>query len=260
MSSRRQKKQLREPLILILAAVFLFVSLGTGIAGCTGTAENIRKIRIVIDAAYGGDNKGNTGLVNESDYSEGVTDALMERISYDSRFTALRTHEAQTPLAVSDAAAFINTEQPEFVLSIHAAYDPDPSVSGMHIYADVPSSENHEQSLGLAQQLQKAFEGQVSSVDVGYMYYEPYTEGTFRLKRVGLEDEQPSDLETWSLMKQSEIPVVITEMIHVSNADDVGRWANEQGYADAAELYYQAFCAYCGFEPVPVPEPEEEKA
>ena len=258
MSSRRLRKQWNDPLVFILAVLLVFVTAGAGIAGCTGTATVTQKVRIGIDSAYGGGNDGFTGLIKEADFNEKLTDALETRLSYDSRFDVIRTHPAGTPLAVSDTAAAVNRDQPEILLSIHAGYDPDPSVSGMRIYADIPSSERHEASMKFAGLIKDAFSEKINT-EINYLYYEPYGDNSFRLKIVPETDTETYDLDTWSLMKQAEVPVVITELIHVSNPDEIARWANEEGYAEAAELYYTAFCGYYGFEPKPVPEPEEEK-
>lgn len=248
MTAAKKKKKLKNPLVIILAVMLAFVTVGSAFSGCLNLTSD--RITVAIDAAYGGEQTGYTGLINESDYAEGVVNAVCARLQEDSRFIILRTHEAGTSRSILNIVKDINERGADMVLSIHAGYAPDPGKTGMHIYAEKPSSGEHERSLNFAGKIQEAFAGQVQS-EIGYMYYEPTGENKYQLKTVPADDETDYGLDTWTIMEKTLVPAVVTEQIYISNETDVSTWANEEAYAKTAEMYYQAFCSYYGLKPLP---------
>ncbi len=254
MTAAKKKMKLKNPLVIILAVILAFVAVGSSFSGCLHLTSD--RIIVAVDAAYGGEQTGYTGLINESDYAEGVVNALCTRLQEDSRFITVRTHEAGTSRSILNIVKDINEREADMVLSIHAGYDPDPAKSGMHIYAEKPSSAGHERSLAFAESIQQAF-AEEREAEIGYMYYEPIAENKFQLKIVPPDDETDYGLDTWTIMEKSLGPAVVSEQIYVSNEADVSAWANEEAYAKSAEMYYQAFCDYYGLRPLPQQEKKQ---
>ena len=246
MTAPKKKKKLKNPAVLILAALLLFLIIGVSLSGLIGGPG----ITVAIDAAYGGDQTGYTGFINESDYNEGVVNALCERLAQDDRITLYRTHEAGTAHSVLNTAKEVNEKKADIVLSIHAGYDPDPAVTGMRIYTEKPSTEEYERSLNFAETIQKAFQDEIGT-EIDCMYYEKIGEDKYQMKVVPAADTADYELDTWTLMEKTVVPVVVTEQIYVSNESDVEKWANPEAYAKTAELYYQAICEYFGLNPEP---------
>ena len=252
MTGKKKKKTLRNPLIPLLAVLLAFVVIGAAFSGCLNTGSD--RIRVAIDAAYGGDQTGYTGIINEADFNEGVVNALCERRMQDQRFITIRTHEAGTAQSVLNTVKEVNERNADMVLSIHAGYDPDPEKTGMRIYAEKPGTSDNERSLGFAEAIRQVFAQEYPEAAVSYMYYEPLGVDKYQMKVVPCSDETDYGLETWTLMEKTLVPTVVTEQIYVSNETDVSAWANEEGYKKAGELYYQALCEYYGLKPLPVQE------
>ena len=246
MTAEKAKKKLKNPAVLILAGLLVFLIIGVSLSGFIGSPG----ITVAVDAAYGGEQTGYTGFINESEYSEGVVNALCERLQQDDRITLYRTHEAGTSHSVLNIAKEVNEKKADIVLSIHAGYDPDPQVTGMRIYAEKPSTEEYDRSMNFAEEVQKAFQDEISA-EIDCMYYEPIGEDKYQLKVVPASDQTDYGLDTWTLMEKTVVPVVVTEQIYVSNEADVKKWANQEAYAKTAELYYQAICEYFGISPRP---------
>ena len=240
-----KKKKIRNPLAVVLTVLLVFLGIGVTFAGYLHLSHD--KIVIAVDAAYGGEQTGYTGLINEADFNEGVVNALCTRLADDDRFIVLRTHSAGTSRAILNIVREVNESKADLVLSIHAGYDPDPQKTGMHIYAEQPASDGHERSLELAHAIQETFADDLSP-EVNYMYYEPIGEDKYQLKVVPEDDQNNYELATWTIMEKTLIPAVVTEQIYVSNEADVSAWANEEGYRKTAELYYNALCRYYGID------------
>ena len=56
-------KRITDPMMILLAVLLVFIGTGTMFGGCSHKAE---RIRIGLDAAFGGDATGFAGFVNES--------------------------------------------------------------------------------------------------------------------------------------------------------------------------------------------------
>lgn len=245
--STKKKKRLKNPMGLILAVLLVFVVGGVLFSGCLNGRS---RITVAVDAAYGGEQTGYTGFINEAEFSEGVVNALCERLSQDDRFVLFRTHEAGTSRSILNIVKDINEKNADMVLSIHAGYDPDPEKTGMRIYTEKSSAGEYDRSLGFAQAIQKAFADEIES-EICIMYYEPIGEDRYQLKVVPADDKNDYGLETWTIAEKTLVPAVVTEQIYVSNETDVSAWANEEAYVRSAEMYYQALCAYYGLDPRP---------
>lgn len=237
----------KDPIVMILCAILIFLTFGSAFGACTGTLKNA--VTVELDAAYGGGDTGYQGLVNEADVTENIVNDLEALLKKDRRFKVLRSHEAGTAATVAERAEKINKDNPLFVLSVHADGSPNAELSGMHVYAEIPSEKYHEASLRLAQAVADTFKSDDWTVDTGYLYFQPYEEtGNYELKFVTSDDLTDYKLDTFALMKQCDMPVVVTNQFYVTNQADVDKWANDAGYQQAAQDLYDALCDYNGFE------------
>lgn len=240
---KKLKLNWKDPMVMILSCLLIFLTCGTAIAGCKG-----KQVVIELDAAFGGDNTGYQGIINESDFTQAVVNKLAELLNEDSHFEVLLTHAEGESSSVAERAEKINNDKPDLVLSIHADGTPDTSRSGQIIYADIPTSTSHEESLNLANAIKTAFTSDTWTPSVSYLYYEPFDDDSYQLNIVDASDTTDYALETWDLMEQVDVPVVISNQIYVTNQSDIDAWANDDGYTKAAELYYSALLEYYGIE------------
>lgn len=237
------KKQWKDPMVIILVILLVFLTIGTAISGMHGS-----KIIIALDAAYGGEETGYQGIINESDFAESVVEKLATLLNEDSHFEVLLTHESGTTSSLEERINKINQNQPDIVLRIQASGTPDTSRSGQEIYADIPSSTSHDQSLKLAQCIAESFTSSSWNPTVDYLYYQPFDDDSYQLEIIDSTDTTDYQLETWELMEKCNVPVVISDQIYVTNQSDIDLWASEASYQKAAENYYSAIKKYYGIE------------
>ncbi len=225
-------------MFLVLLALFLLVIGGNLLT--FRKAHAIKKIPIVLDAAYGGENKGNIGLLNESDFNEQVVTALETLLTEDGRFEVIRSHPQNTDADISQRTEIITQAEPELVISIHAAWDHNKETSGMHIYVQPPAHKNHDESVKIAEAVKTAFTKDDWTPDVSCLYYEPYEDGTYKVITKGVDETMEEALETWGLLEKCEYPTIVVEQLYLSNQQDVDRWTKEDGYQQIAQLYFES--------------------
>lgn len=237
----------KDPIVVLLCVILLFLTAGSTLNACTGSAKNA--VRVELDAAYGGSETGYQGIVNEAEVSENIVNDLEALLKKDRRFKVFRTHEAGTAATIAQRVAKIEKDNPMFVLSIHADGHPDADLTGMHVYAKTPSQKNYEASLKLADAVASSFVSDTWPVSTGYLYYQlDQASNTYQMKFVSEDDTTDYKLDSFELMKQCSLPVVVTNQFYVTNQSDVSTWANTDGYQKAAEQLYHALCSYNGFE------------
>ena len=239
--TKKKKKtlKLKDPMVLILAVLFLFITGGTAIKAAVfgGRTEVI----VMLDAAYGEEAKGNSGVINEADYNAALVKELAEVLKKDNRFIVKLSHEEGAKATIHDRAAAADKENPELLLSIHCGYNPAKTVSGMKIYADVPGSKTNSKSLEAAQKIKETFAAE--NAEVLYRYYEPLDEKTFQVVNVSAEGSETKELKTWSLMEEASVPVVIVEQFNVANEEAAAKYNTEEGIKATAQQYYKALLA-----------------
>ena len=257
MTKRNLKFRLKDPMVLILFCLFVFLTAGMTMKACG--KEEIIQYRIELDAAYGGDNTGLSGIINEADVNEKVINALEDLMVQDERFIVYRTHTAGSAASVLESAEKINKDKPDMVLSIHAAYSPSSSKSGTRLYPSLRSSAKAP-SLKFAQEILDEFEEEEDwAVSVNRLYYLDQEDGTTAIviRDYGDEINEEDGDVTWTLLLNTDVPCVIAEQFFISNKSDIDRWDNEEGYQLIAERYYSAFCDYFEIEEMEFEEPEE---
>ena len=234
----RIKEYFHDPMIVILAGLLVFLTLGTGISGCVNNSGN--KTVICIDAAYGNSNKGYEGIVDEAEVTGKVADELESLLKSNRKFKVIRTDRSQS---AKERSTFINESSIDAVISIHCAADADSSVTGMKNIAQVPATANAESSLKLAQYVSDAFKDEADSVFTGYMYYRSEDDMTFK-EYVDASDTTTYPYDTYDILQNCTKTAIVTEFCHITSQNDVDNWCNEKGYKKAAELYYQAILKY----------------
>ncbi|MCH4208312.1 MAG: N-acetylmuramoyl-L-alanine amidase [Solobacterium sp.] len=225
--------------IAILAVAVVISAVLIGKHFLTPKTPEDERITIELDAAFGGDQPGYEGIITEAEFNEKTVDALETLLKKDSHFTVLRTHEAGTAMSVDERAAKINEDQPDVVLCIRSEDDKSADVSGMKVYANIPTSEYHDQSLQLADAIKSAFTSDAWTPTAGYLYYKP-VRTAYQLHYVDESDTTDYGEETLRLMQHCNVPVVVSTGIYVTSQSDVDTWANDDGYTLAAKQYYAA--------------------
>ena len=257
MSRRNPKIRLKDPMVLILFCLLVFMTAGMTMKACE--REEVIRFSVELDAAYGGDNPGLTGIINEADVNEKVINALEDLMVQDERFVVYRTHTAGSAASVLESAEKINRDKPDLVLSMHAAYSPSSAQSGTRLYPSL-SSGAKAASLKFAQEILDEFEEEEDwQVTVNRLYYLDQAEGTTAVIIRDYADEiseEDGDV-TWTLLMKTDIPCVIAEQFFISSQADIDRWDNEEGYRLIAKRYYSAFCDYFGIEEMEFENPEE---
>lgn len=238
-----KKVNLKDPMVIILVALLVFLTVGSFIGGMMPT-----KVIIELDAAYGGDETGYQGIINEADFTEEVVDRLATLLKKDSHFEVRLTNDSNTTMSIAERCEKINMDQADIVLSIHASGTPDTTKSGMCVYSEVPSSLMHDASLSFAQNIVTAFSEGEYTASSNYLYYQPCEDDSYEIQVVSSDDLTDYGYETLEMMESCDVPVVIVNQIYVSNQKDIDTWANESGYTKSAELYYQAIRSYYGYE------------
>ena len=241
-----KKINFKEPMVLLLTALLVFMCGGTLFAGCAKKAD---RIRVELDAAFGGDATGYVGFATESEVTEAITDRLFDLLSQDERFEVLRTHEAGQAASVTSKAEKVKKDDPALLISIHTGGVPDKSVSGMNIYPDKPGTSENAASIKAAEAIADAFTTETWVPKVRYLYYKPFNDDAYTIETAEVSDTSDPGLETWSILEKTSVPAVVVEQFYVTNEKDTADWANEESYDKAAMQYYHAVCTLNGLEP-----------
>lgn len=245
--SPKKQKNDRSTGRMIKILIVLAVLVGAALAFQIFTSSSNGSAKVIeLDAGNGGDQTGDTGIVNESDFAEGVTDELQKLLKKDSRFTVKLTHESGTASTAAARAEKINEDNPDLLLSIHADASSNPETSGMKIYADIPTADTNKDSVKMAEAVQNSFTDTSLNPVTYYGYYKEIRPEVYQIHQVGLDDTADYQEETFDLLAKTDVPAVLVEQIYVTSQSDTDAWANEAGYKDAAQRYYQAILEYFG--------------
>ncbi len=202
-------------------------------------------IHIELDNAHGGDQSGVSGYITEDDFNDLVITKMTELLAEDKKFTVIRTHEAGTAMNMVSKVEKINEDRPDIVFSLQCSWSPDENVSGMHIYAEKPSSRYHKESLAFAGKISEAYAAAGHEAPVQYYYYTPIKNGNaFQERIVSSDDTNDYGEETFTLMEKTNVPVVIASQMYVTSESDTAYWNNEEAAAEAARLYCEAIKSY----------------
>lgn len=123
--------------ILLFAGIFVF--------SCTYNDINNDPLIVVIDAAHGGKDSGNS---NEKDIVLEISNVLASLSDEKVEIILTRTHDEF--ITLRDRAEFVNSKKPDLFLSLHCNAYNDESISGVEAYYD-SNNEHNDLSLNYAE-------------------------------------------------------------------------------------------------------------
>lgn len=231
----------KDPMVMILVCLLVFLSAGTSIKGCM--QMGFEKKTVCIDGAFGGSLKGYEGLVDEAEVTGKTAEQLVSLLRKDRDFNVITTDRNT---GVAERVEMIRNSDASLVLSIHADGSHDPSASGMRNSVMKNGDVHRDDSIRFAQCIEKAFTS-IVTVSNGTMLYEPLEGDIVSRKDVPFSDTTVYTYDTWDIMSCEKVTVV-SDLCHVTSQTDIDTWCSEEGYRKAAELYYQAIRDYYGLQ------------
>ena len=152
-----------------------------------------KKINVVIDAGHGGNDFGVTSdAITEKQIVEQITNKIK---SFNSNVVIHLTRSDDKYLSLEERTDFINTLQPDLVLSLHVNSSLNNKTSGLEFYV-AKETEFFDESNEIAQKLNNKF-----------------SENT-NLKMLGVKTGP------FYILKKSDVPAVIIELGYLTNEDD----------------------------------------
>lgn len=227
----------KDPMVFILSVLLIFLTLGSLIGSVLSTIHTkneLKKPLILLDATYGGEQKGFEGIVNEADVAEKTVNALEKKL-LASGYRVQRTHPAGTFATLEEKIKFIQKNHPALVISIRAAHSKDPKKSGIRFYANP----KQEATTSIVSALKQSFSNGHEGVWAGYLFYKQGEKNTQIPTYVDLSGKK-ENLETWSIMNDSDKRIIVVEQFYISNQNDVKTWHSDKGYEEIANRYVSA--------------------
>ena len=217
-------------------------------------ADEERGFIVALDAGHGGADGGAIGYVQETQLTESTVQFLGELLEQDENYHPLFCR-AQGETATNELrrqrAADGNAQ---LLLSIHGNTDPGGTATGFDCFPAPPGRKYHDESLRMAQliALRMGDAGQRLRGEGGvrYTYYELNRKGQYEKLVVEQSAEQPTGLESFGMLDETACPAVLIEQCFITSRTDTEAWASEEGCRRAAQIYYEAICAFFGTEPV----------
>lgn len=232
-----KKLDRKDPMVILLAGLLAFITLGSLGGAVLKTVHNYQEMKkplIVLDAAYGGNQKGYEGIVSEAEVADKTVQALAKKLS-ENGYRVELTHPSGTFESLENKLKLIENQNPRLVISIHAAHSEDNKESGVRFFAN-PAS---EESKVVVKSLKNSFLKSTDKSWAGYLFYVSGEKNTSVPKYVEI-DSGKEELETWSMMKNSSKNIVVAEQFFITNQEDVDRWNQEKGYQEIADRYLSA--------------------
>ena len=203
------------------------------------------KIRIVLDAAHGGDNSGVQGIFSEDEYNAKVVNELESMLNASAKYEVVRTHAEAQPMNAADRVAVIDGAKGDLVLSLACHNSDSPNIHGTMIFVQPASMKTHKDSLAFAELVKKAFTDKGNEAETACYYFHPEREGLYQEHIVPADDQTDYGEETFGLLS-AKTPTIIVSQVNVDSEEDNEKWNSEDGVKAAAKLYYQAINAMFG--------------
>ena len=242
---KKSVKTKRLVIILIALVAVILVMVGYQLLSDRKSKD---AYTIELDSGFGGDQTGFVGVMNESEFNAGVVSALQTLLNKDSHFIVLLSHPLDEAATNVEKVDKINEDNPDMVLSIHTGYNPNVNEGGMYIYADVPSENTNKDSVQLAQCIQQSFQETDLNPQVSYYYYHEIRPEVFTPNLVPVDDMTTYEDQTLDILSGTSAVAVYVEQLNIMNPQQITTWANEEGYQQLAQYYYEAIKAYYGVE------------
>ncbi|MBW9212715.1 MULTISPECIES: N-acetylmuramoyl-L-alanine amidase [Terrabacteria group] len=227
----------KDPMVIILSSLLVFLTLGSVIGSIVikrQARNELKKPLVILDATYGGEQKGYEGIVNEADVAEKTVTALEKKLLVNG-YRVKRTHPAGTFVTLEEKLKLIKNSQPALVLSIRAGHSDKPETAGVRFYANPKQSETDSIAFALKNSFSRGHKG----VWAGYLFYKQAEKNTQVANYVDLGGKKEK-LETWAIMNDSDKKIIVAEQFFITNQNDVKTWHSDKGYEEIAKLYLSA--------------------
>jgi N-acetylmuramoyl-L-alanine amidase len=205
--------------------------------------------KIAVDAGHGGHDPGATGVVEECEMTAYTAQLLTELLEADENYIPLQTRTSyETTATAKERVASANEQGADLILSIHGNSAAS-EAAGFECYPITPGRAWHDESMYFAKLLASGMEAAGASLrgkgGVRYIYYNENDEK----KLVEISDSSVHTETTFAILEYAECPSVLAEQCFVTNSEDVDQFGDEDGCKLAAQIYYQAICAYFDTQP-----------
>ncbi len=231
---KKRKRKLSKIAVLLGICIILLVCCISGLVFLACSSNRNGKVVIALDAGHDNTNPGFTGIVTEYEYTSKMVDELNTLFKEDNHFEVVLTHNADEDKPLGKRVETI--ENADLVLTIHASYSGDASISGTHIIAEPTNKKGHDESKEVASKIGEKLENST----VCYAYYESIKENEYAIKYVDINDETEYEYETMEFMEATDIPVVQIEGMYVSSQSDVDTYMSEESIHSVAQNIYEA--------------------
>ena len=239
--SKKMTKMLSMIIVVLLVGIIGLLAYQLITEGSSSGA----KVKIVLDAAHGGDGSGVQGLFSEDEYNERVVSELESMLNGNAKFEAVRTHAGAQPMNAATRLEVIEGAKADLVLSVACHNNDSPNVQGTVIFVQPPSMKNNKDSLAFAEILEKTFNDKGNTAKSVYYYFHPEREGLYQEHVVPVGDTTDYGEETFALLS-AKAPAVIVSQVNVESEEDNEKWNSDEGVKSAAKLYYQAITKMFG--------------
>ncbi len=201
---------------------------------------------VVIDPGHGGTDSGTEGIIQEKEMTTAVASYLYDLLEADGRFQVVLTRALvdEDYTLLSQRVKIATAAGADLFLSIHGnAFDGE-SVRGTECFPIPPGRDYHEESLVFAQLIAAGLEAEGAVLrgenGVRYAYFDD-NEALYYA-----EESSTALVEdaTYFVLQDVSYPAVLVEQCYISSAADMAIFGGEDGYAMAAQVYYQAICDY----------------
>lgn len=191
----------------------LMTILGIALLALTLSFTTSNKKIVVIDAGHGGKDYGlNKDGVSEKEIAMNIANKI-KTLNTKSDLEIILTRNTDKFLTLEERVAFINSLNPDAVISLHVNSAPIKTKSGFGFFV-CNENEVKIQSNALASILQKAFQQKYTSNEVAYR-------NIFLLKNVNS-------------------PATLIELGYLSNENDRKLLLSEKGQSEIAAILYKA--------------------
>lgn len=190
--------------------LFIFSGIMLLTAILSSSFTNSVKRTIVIDVGHGGDDNGAVADgITEKEITLAVAQKIKE-LNIGSDIEIVLTRDSDSFNSLQERIDFINSLNPDFVISLHVNWAGNTNLNGTEFY--ISHNENvNEQSLNLARKIQN---------EIG---------NNSEIKKAGFK-----------ILKNVECPATLVELGFLSNENDRQFLTSEQGQTELAQAIYKA--------------------
>ncbi len=204
---------------------------------------------VALDPGHGGMDRGAEALVDEVIVCEKTVDDLYLLLENDPNYRPVRTRENGVDRSTDDRVQAATDQQASLLLSIHANSDTIRQSHGFECYPTPPGRVYYTQAMRFAHCLADGMAAAGHRLHgengIRFAYYNGKSK-----KIVSSKDTRVRSQKSFGMVEKPACPAVLAEQCFLTNYNDTETWADEEGCARAARVYYEAICAYFGTTPI----------